>query len=81
MAEAELNPAATANAATAAAVTAATEGEEAPVKKSKLPLIIAIVVDLISRSNDAEVAAIGAYERAHRRRRLVLEAVAARGSA
>jgi len=36
MAEAELNPAATANAATAAAVTAATEGEEAPVKKEQI---------------------------------------------
>jgi flagellar FliL protein len=47
MAEAELNPAATATAAAAAPGAPGVEGEEAPAKKSKLPLIIAIVVVLV----------------------------------
>ena len=53
-----------------------------PVPSADFALLTsAEVVDLISRSSDVEVAAIGAYERQHRRRRLVLEAVAARGVA
>ena len=43
-------------------------------------LTSAEVVDLISRSTDSQVEAIGEYERGHRRRRLVLEAVNARAS-
>ena len=41
-------------------------------------LTSADVVDLISRSTESEIRAIGEYERSHRRRRLVLEAVSAR---
>lgn len=41
-------------------------------------LTSADVVDLINRSDDDEVRAIGEYELAHRRRRLVVEAVRAR---
>ena len=60
---------------------ATTTGPGLPIPSTDFALLTsAEVVDLISRSNDAEVAAIGAYERAHRRRRLVLEAVAARGA-
>jgi len=50
-----------------------------PVDESEFALLTsAEVVNLISRSTDVQVRAIGEYERSHRRRRLVLEAVATR---
>ena len=65
-----------------APTTTATTESEIPIPAADFALLTsAEVVNLISHSSNAEVAAIGAYERAHRRRRLVLEAVAARGAA
>ena len=50
-----------------------------PVAEAEFALLTsADVVDLISRSTESEIRAIGEYERGHRRRRLVLEAVSAR---
>ena len=58
------------------------EGTALPLSESDFALLTsAEVVDLIARSTDSEVRAIGDYEQTHRRRRLVLQAVSARSSA
>ena len=50
-----------------------------PMPEAEFALLTsADVVDLVARSSDDEVRAIGAYEAQHRRRRLVIEAVKAR---
>ena len=62
--------------------TNADAGTALPLSESDFALLTsAEVVDLIARSTDSEVRAIGDYEQSHRRRRLVLQAVSARCSA
>lgn len=60
---------------------ASTESDGTIFDESELALLTSSeMVELIARSTDVEAAAIGEYEKRHRRRRLVLEAVAARTS-